>query len=469
MHTVRYAHSPSLFTPVSGILTEEGKMLCHTLQFRRPERAFYHAKFHNAKFHNADLRIVVFVVLFMVIFLVGWPTAVGAQVKFDGIDDDGCLDFSWTEPSNADSVVSHYHVYVSTDGEAFQQTDTTLTNTCSVAGDSGHTYRVKVAGVNHSGDEGEHSPESDEILCLAPQPDLIPPKSISQLTAQESAGNLLLSWPPVTEDSLGGPEQISHYIVYRGQEPFFEPQSSDSVAGVTIPSYVDTHSGIGCSGLNHFYVITAVDMSGNESGISNTAGEYDYGIVPHSAGYFLVSPVLDDGLMSTASDLGQSIPHCTAVKEWDPETQSYVSRAFKISDTWHGEAPVTLGYPYYVFIEASPESSWTVVGTIPADPVFTLHAPGGNGYNTITLPLSSSLSLAKELGQSIPHCTAVKRWDAHSQGYESIAFKVGDTWYGDTPLQPGMPYYVNVTADGIWPGGKAIFSFDDRLRPTNHK
>jgi len=403
------------------------------------------------------------------ILSLGWPNPARGQIKFDGIDDDSCLDFNWTEPSNAESVVAYYNIYLAIDEGDFQQVDTAVSNTCSVPGDSGHTYRLKVAGVNHSGEEGAHSLASDEILCLAPQPDQAPPKSISQLTVQESDGQLLLNWPAVTEDTSGGAEQISHYIVSRGSQPFFSPQSGDSIAGVATLSYLDTDGGIGSSQLNYFYSITAVDLAGNESDPSNLVGEFDYAVIPQTAGYYLVSPILDDGLMATASDLGQSIANCTAVKEWDPEAQSYRSRAFKIGDTWYGEAPLTLGYPYYVFIEAGPESSWTVLGNVPEDPLFTLRAPGGNGYNTITLPLSSTLTLASELGASIPHCTAVKRWNPTSQGFESIAFKVGETWHGDTPLQSGMPYYVNVTAEGLWPEGKQIFTYDNRLRQTDHK
>ena len=100
------------------------------------------------------------------------------------------------------------------------------------------------------------------------------------------------------------------------------------------------------------------------------------------------------------------------------------------------------------------ESTWTIVGRVPNDPVFNLIAPGGNGYNSITLPLSSSIDQAASLGQSIPHCTAVKVWDPANQAYVSIAFKVDDTWYGEASVEPGMPYFVNVTQDGLWPGGK---------------
>ena len=415
------------------------------------------------------VRRTVALILALCLASLGWIGQAPAQVKFDGVDDDSCLDFNWTEPSNADSVVAYYNIYVAVNGGDFQQIDTVLSNSYSVPGDSGHTYRLKVAGVNHSGEEGPHSLASDEILCLAVQPDQSPPKSTSQLTVQESDGQLLLNWPAVTEDTSGGAEQISHYTVYRSSRPFFTPQDGDSIACVSAPSYLDTDGGIGLCQVNYFYGITAVDLAGNESEFSNLVGEFDYGIIPQTAGYYLLSPIFDDGQMTTASDLGQSIAGCTAVKEWDPESQSYRSRAFKIGESWYGEAPLHTGYPYYVFVEAGSESSWTVLGEVPQDPLFTLYAPGGNGYNTITLPLSSTLTLAGELGASIPHCTAVKRWDSAAQGFESIAFKVGETWYGEIPLQPGMPYFVNVTAEGLWPEGKQLFSYDDRLRQTDRK
>ncbi|MFC1683808.1 hypothetical protein ACFL0G_06360 [Candidatus Zixiibacteriota bacterium] len=193
-------------------------------------------------------------------------------------------------------------------------------------------------------------------------------------------------------------------------------------------------------------------------------GEYDYAIVPQMPGYHLVSLIMNDQHIVKAKDMGQAIPNCTTVKEWDPQTQTYASLAFKIGETWYGETDLQLGYPYYVFVEIGPESTWTMVGGVPDDPVFTLIAPGGNGYNTITLPLSSDITQAASLGQSIPYCTTVKTWDPVSQAYISIAFKVGDMWFGGTSVEPGLPYFVNVTQDGLWPGGKITLSNSSEFR-----
>ncbi len=377
-----------------------------------------------------------------------------AQVKFDGIDDDCYLDFTWTEPENAASTLAYYNIYLSVDGGEFSNYDTVSADTYAVPGDSGHTYKIKVAGINSYDEEGLHSPESDEILCLAPSSDTIPPKSTDQLTAEEWQGAVLLTWAPVTLDSLGLPESVSHYIIYRSEAPFFSPQSSDSIAAVATTTYLDEGSGIGSVDHNSYYLITAVDQAGNEGQISNRVAEYDYTIIPNASGYHMFSLILDNGQIVKAKDLGQTVPNCTAVKEWDSQTQSYASLAFKIGETWYGETELHLGYPYYLFVDTSQESTWTIVGGVGEDPVFTLVAPGGNGYNTITVPLSSTISLAKELGESIPHCTAVKSWDPQAQGYVSIAFKVGETWYGEEAIHPGQPYFANVTQGGIWPGGK---------------
>jgi hypothetical protein len=385
-------------------------------------------------------------------------TGNSADIKFDGIDDDCWLDFTWTEPENADSTMAYYNIYVAVDSGDYAHYDTSLVNSCSVYGDSGRCYKIKVAGVNQYGEEGLPSLESNEILCLAPSPDDVPPKSINALSAEESEGTVLLSWPEVNQDSLGLPEEISHYVIYRNQDPYFTPDSTDSIAATQTSSYLDEDNGIGSAEHNFFYLVTAVDVAGNESQISNRVGEYDYAIIPHESGYHLISLILDDGQIGSAKDLGQAIPHCTAVKEWDPQIQAYVSRAFKLEETWYGETELQSGYPYYVFVEAGPESTWALVGSVPADPVFMLLAPGGNGYNTITLPLSSILSAAKDLGESVPHCTAVKKWDPQAQAYVSIAFKVDQTWFGEAAIYRGQPYFVNVTDEGIWPEGKVTLS-----------
>ncbi|MFC1683809.1 hypothetical protein ACFL0G_06365 [Candidatus Zixiibacteriota bacterium] len=199
-------------------------------------------------------RALWFVTAGILLSLIVTANGAWASVKYDGVDNDNWLEFTWTEPENAPGVLAYYNVYLAVDGSGFYHYDTTAVNSYSVPGDSGHTYKIIVAGVNAWEEEGPPSEESDEILCLPTSPDVTPPKSPAQLAAQDSSGAVLLSWPPVTQDSLGGPEDISHYIIYRGEEPFFVSQSADSIAAVQGTSYLDESSGIGLPEINNYYV-----------------------------------------------------------------------------------------------------------------------------------------------------------------------------------------------------------------------
>ncbi len=294
-------------------------------------------------------------------------------------------------------------------------------------------------------------------------PDTFPPDPVFDLIAASMGDEVHLSWSPTLLDIYGNPEAVDSYIVYRNEIPYFAPTSTDSLVIVSDTLLVDGGGEAGSPGGSVFYVLRGVDHTGNISDNSNRAGKLDYSLPYASAGYTMISLSLDDGVTTLARELGAKVPNCSAVKVWDAGERGYASRAFKVDDTWYGSESITLGYPYYLFISSPGDSVWTLAGQVPADPNFDLLAPTGNDYNTITLPLSSNITLAKDLGADIPYCTAVKQWDEKNQGYVSIAFKVGETWYGDTIVKRGSPYYVNVTQNSTWPSAKK-----DLVRTTVH-
>jgi len=102
-------------------------------------------------------------------------------------------------------------------------------------------------------------------------PDATPPEAAGDLTADMSAGDIALSWSPVTVDTAGSPESVSHYVVYRSADP---SSDGDSIAGPTGAFYVDAGAA-GDTLTNYFYLIRAVDGSGNRSEPSNRVGEFD--------------------------------------------------------------------------------------------------------------------------------------------------------------------------------------------------
>ncbi|MCK4272358.1 hypothetical protein KAX22_06890, partial [bacterium] len=283
------------------------------------------------------------------------------------------------------------------------------------------------------------------------------------LMAASLGDEVHLSWSPTLLDIYGNPEAMDSYIVYRNEIPYFTPTAIDSLVIVSDTLLVDGGGEAGNPGASVFYVLRGVDHTGNISDNSNRAGKLDYSLPCASAGYTMISLSLDDGVTTLARELGAKVPNCSAVKVWDAGERGYASKAFKVDDTWYGSESITLGYPYYLFISSPGDSVWTLAGQVPADPHFDLLAPTDNDYNTITLPLSSNITLAKDLGADIPYCTAVKQWDEKNQGYASIAFKVGETWYGDTVVKRGFPYYVNVTQNSTWPSAEK-----DLVRTTAH-
>jgi subtilisin-like proprotein convertase family protein len=100
--------------------------------------------------------------------------------------------------------------------------------------------------------------------------DVSPPGAVDDLTAHLSADALVLVWSGVSDD-MG----VSHYVIYRNSDPAFEPQASDSIGWTDSTSFIDENGPVDNSGINAYYLIRAVDLSGNKSSPSNRVGEFD--------------------------------------------------------------------------------------------------------------------------------------------------------------------------------------------------
>jgi subtilisin-like proprotein convertase family protein len=100
--------------------------------------------------------------------------------------------------------------------------------------------------------------------------DSSPPGEVTDLTVTLSADALSLNWSAVSDD-----QGVSHYVIYRNADPSFIPQTSDSIGWTDSTSFIDQDSPVGSNGLNGYYVVKAVDLSGNKSSPSNRVGEFD--------------------------------------------------------------------------------------------------------------------------------------------------------------------------------------------------
>jgi N-acetylmuramoyl-L-alanine amidase len=102
--------------------------------------------------------------------------------------------------------------------------------------------------------------------------DTTQPEAVQNLTVAKAVSNIFLEWSPVTQDTAGNPESISHYVIYRSEDAAEVP--GDSLAGTTDTDYLDAGTA-GSTATNYFYVIRATDGSGNESADSGQVGEFD--------------------------------------------------------------------------------------------------------------------------------------------------------------------------------------------------
>jgi endoglucanase len=117
------------------------------------------------------------------------------------------------------------------------------------------SYYYVVTALDASGNE---SPASSEASATTDLCDTVPPTAPTALTATANgASRIALDWADNSEADLAG------YNVHRDTMPAFTPSPDNEVAtGVLPSSYTDT----GLAGsTTYYYVVVAVDASGNES------------------------------------------------------------------------------------------------------------------------------------------------------------------------------------------------------------
>ncbi len=91
--------------------------------------------------------------------------------------------------------------------------------------------------------------------------DTIPPATPTNFTGVplDAISGIYLSWNMNTE------EDLDHYNIYRGMTEDFEPNESNLLAATDDTTYVDTYE----ITVVNYYKLSAVDLSGNESGYAD--------------------------------------------------------------------------------------------------------------------------------------------------------------------------------------------------------
>ena len=253
------------------------------------------------------------------------------------------------------------------------------------------------------------------------------------------------------------------YNVYRGTNAYFDPDyaNGSNRIGTHIADensskdgiqWTDGANVIGDWQTNYFYLVTSVNGS-LESESSNRVGEFDFELITTPTTDFneIAIPLIMNNV-TTASELMAAIPNCNSVARWNASSQGYDQYIPPIPPT---NFAVSMGYPYYVNVTAN--TVFTLVGEY-ATPSFNLITTPTTDFNEIMLPLDrSDVTTASQLMAAVPNCNSIAKWNAQTQGYDQYIPPIPPTNFA---VRVGYPYYVNVTANVVWPGGSAFAAVD---------
>ena len=76
-----------------------------------------------------------------------------------------------------------------------------------------------------------------------------------------------------------------------------------------------------------------------------------------------------------------------------------------------------------------------------------LRTTAGSNVTAITLMDAEGIETAEDLANKIPNCTVIYRWNAEGQYYDG---HVKGLPIGDFEVKPYYPYFVSVSAPGVW-------------------
>ena len=161
-----------------------------------------------------------------------------------------------------------------------------------------------------------------------------------------------------------------------------------------------------------------------------------------------------------ASEVGNAIPGCTAVRWWDASVTPAVWKSCtKAGPIWPAATnfAVENGDPLQVY--TSTAGAFYSIGDLPASPLptYTIYAAKNN---MIMLPLDkSALNMASLVGNSITGCTAVRWWDASvTPAVWKSCTKAGPIWPAATNFatEIGDPLQVYTSTAGTWPGAAKL-------------
>jgi hypothetical protein len=284
------------------------------------------------------------------------------------------------------------------------------------------------------------------------------PQAITDLSGTRSGSDVVLDWTPVTQDVLGDPVTIDHYVVYRRTDaPHYLPGPSDVIGTPAGPPFSDA-SILGDPAHNYAYLVTAVSDVGAESDPSNRVGAFDFALAPAPSAderaYNLIAVNLELPGVTDADALAAYLgPGVYMLLRHDAPTQDLDWRLPGLAGS---NFPVGLGDALFLYLDDTAPNVVSLVGGVPeigtVSFALTPGDPGGScAYNFISVPLDrDDLADADALAADIGGVYSVARYNAETQ---DLTWRLPGVSGENFLVRAGYPYIVclDETAPPTWP------------------
>lgn len=362
--------------------------------------------------------------------------------------------YSTNDSGNADFTVISF----TTEG------DTNWTYAYDGPGNSGDYARAIDYGADgylYVGGYSMGSGTNNDITVISIDPtavaDVEPPIPPYITRVEKSGTDVQLIWNTVTTDTLGNPETMDYYVIYRNSVPDFIPGVSDSIGAVSHPDTEYADGGGLTATDSYYYLVKAVDEAGNMSRKSNMGYSFhkflnenagattdrNWVSMPFASEYDSIKDLTDD-----VSPAGNPISKITRL---DPETQNYYSWIYHPALGWYGNDPGYPGNNYPIVLGQAYEMIAIIDDTVifvgsnePDSSVVLNENPGGTSdRNWISIPYNAAYDSVKDITDELSPVgdpvSKVTRLDEVTQNYYSWIYHPVLGWYGNDPTHVNFP------------------------------
>ncbi len=291
-------------------------------------------------------------------------------------------------------------------------------------------------------------------------PEASPPSAPYVSHAEKSGNDLTLTWNRITTDTLGNPETMHYYAVYRSTAPAFIPAPSDSIGAVFHPETTYTDAGALNASESYYYLVKAVDWARNRSKKSNMGYKFskffNENAGPTSDRNWVSLPWHND--YSTVSDLttdlspsGDPLVEITNLRD----DQLYENYTYIPGFGWLGtDFTISSGRGYEMVTDN--DTTLMLVGANNPDGLVNLNEnPGAvSDRNWVSIPYNAMYSTVSDItdeyspsGDPLIEVTNLR----DDQLYENYTYIPGFGWLGtDFSISPGRGYEFVVNTDTTW-------------------